>query len=179
MLFFDVDGVLNFPAYPFKEYIVTIETAGRAKNAFTKNFSDEYVDIRVRFHTALPAWLAELGEVFELAWATTWGHQANTYLSPLLGLGDLPVVEFNEPNYELVRRNYIAEWKWDNIVPFAGGRPFVFVDDRAARVATNFPMRLGATQAALDAPMGLTREHVDALLRFAATLAPGVAHHGP
>lgn len=171
LLFLDVDGVLNYPAYPYKEYLLQIDPAGFPKNAFTKSFSsDDVRDFTVRFHTYFPAWLLELAEAFELVWATTWEHQANTYLSPLLGLGTLAVVEFDQPSEEHVQRDCLAEWKWENIARFAGDRPFVFVDDHAGRLAAEYPLKSGTSRAALAPALALLREDVDALLAFARSL---------
>jgi hypothetical protein len=56
-------------------------------------------------------WLRELSDTCELVWATSWGYQANTELSPDLGLPDLPVVSKDQ-------------------VPLYGApRPLVWVDD--------------------------------------------------
>jgi hypothetical protein len=39
-------------------------------------------------------WLRELAGTYELVWATTWEHHANTHIAPLLELPALPVVAF-------------------------------------------------------------------------------------
>ena len=38
-------------------------------------------------------WLQRLAEHADLVWATSWMHQANTDLAPVLGLPQLPVVD--------------------------------------------------------------------------------------
>lgn len=38
--------------------------------------------------------LSRLGERFQLVWATGWEHEANRVLAPILGLPELPVIEF-------------------------------------------------------------------------------------
>ena len=40
--------------------------------------------------------LRQLSTLFELVWATTWGHKANLIIGPTLGLDQLPVIEFND-----------------------------------------------------------------------------------
>ncbi|MBP2323084.1 hypothetical protein JOF56_003469 [Kibdelosporangium banguiense] len=68
-----------------------------------------------------------------LAWATTWLHQANAYVAPVLALPDLPVVEFPESDLQPVagghhwRRD--GSWKWSGVAEFAGGRPLAWLDD--------------------------------------------------
>ncbi|EKX60777.1 hypothetical protein Sipo8835_04445 [Streptomyces ipomoeae] len=64
---------------------------------------------------------------YELAWATTWMHEANEMIGPVIGLpGDLPVIEFSNlfaPDPEGLY------WKTRQVVAWAAGRPFVWVDD--------------------------------------------------
>jgi hypothetical protein len=167
-LFLDVDGVLNYRRMPYSQYDIEVATAEMAKNAFTNSFSDEYVTLSVHLHAPLDAWLAELAEVYELAWATTWEHLANKHIAPLLGLGQLAVVEFSgEPARPFEEA---ASWKWRSLVRFAGERPFAFVDDQADRIAYAHPLREGVTQGVLCTPYGLQRSDVDTLLAFARTL---------
>jgi hypothetical protein len=172
-LFLDVDGVLNVRIMPYQEHAIEVDADLVPQNAFTRRFSGPSVTFNVRLPNSYSGWLAELAAVYELAWATTWEHLANTYLSPLLELGELPVVELSAhpPNPEEVRRDYVAEWKWRNLELFADGRPFAFVDDMAARVAANYPLTPGASRGALCVEYGLTREHVDALLAFAVAIS--------
>ncbi|MEV1076843.1 HAD domain-containing protein [Streptomyces sp. NPDC050211] len=81
--------------------------------------------LRVRLHPGHGARLLALP--YELAWATTWMHEANEMIAPVIGLpGDLPVIEFT---------NLFAKdpdglyWKTRRVVEWAAGRPFVWVDD--------------------------------------------------
>jgi hypothetical protein len=173
ILFLDVDGVLNARVMPYHEYVIEVPNAELASHAFANSFTSDIVELHVYLHSALDEWLAELGGVYEIVWATTWEHLANKHLSALLGLGELGVVEFsaNPPNDEYVRRSYVAEWKWDQLVPWAGVRPFVFVDDLAQRVSANYPLQDGVAQCAVSVEYGLTRELVDELVAHALTLA--------
>jgi hypothetical protein len=143
------------------------------RHAFINTSSGEVATFTVRIPNAYPSWLAELSTRYELAWATTWETLANTYLAPLLGLDDdLPVVEFSKhpPSLDQIQRDEIAEWKWEQLVEFAGGHPFVFIDDAADRLANRFPMRDSSNRCAIFAPHGLLREHVDKLLAHADTM---------
>lgn len=62
----------------------------------------------------------------ELVWATTWMAQANEEVSPTLGLPVLPVVTWtdaaDDPPYGL-------HWKTQDLVGWAAGRRFVWLDD--------------------------------------------------
>jgi hypothetical protein len=98
----------------------------------------------------LPAWAALTGA--ELAWATMWGQQANTYLSPLLGLGELPVVP---PPPWLRSKASVA-------VPWTGGRPFVwFDDDEHERNTAAFLARAPCLMVEVDREEGLQQHHLD------------------
>lgn len=56
----------------------------------------------------------------QLAWATTWGHRANTVIGPAIGLPVLRVVELGESG---------GRWKFPAVERFAAGRPLVWLDD--------------------------------------------------
>ncbi len=72
-----------------------------------------------------PALLA-LADRFDLWWATTWGHDANEYISPRIGLPELPVVEWSRGPRARPDGTF---WKTAELVQHAAGRPFVWVDD--------------------------------------------------
>lgn len=71
-------------------------------------------------------WLAALP--CDLVWATTWMTDANEVISPLLGLPDLPVVEWPDTDDE-PRSPLRLHWKTRALVAWAGKRPFVWIDD--------------------------------------------------
>ncbi|MFE4589391.1 HAD domain-containing protein [Streptomyces laurentii] len=81
--------------------------------------------------------LAGLG--CELVWATTWGEAANEVLAPRLGLPPLPVVDWPEELEEELEEETVAEleadfgaglhWKTRPLSVWAGGRPYVWLDD--------------------------------------------------
>lgn len=62
----------------------------------------------------------------ELVWATTWGEHANEVIAPRLGLPGLPVVTWPDEEDDPVGGRH---WKTAGLVRWAGGRPFVWVDD--------------------------------------------------
>ncbi|SES20425.1 hypothetical protein SAMN04487983_103614 [Streptomyces sp. yr375] len=68
----------------------------------------------------------------ELEWATTWLDDANTVLTPRLGLPTLPVVRWPEDeDDEAVPApgGGGVHWKTRVLVARAAGRPFVWLDD--------------------------------------------------
>jgi hypothetical protein len=68
------------------------------------------------------AWIGELRQVFDVAWATAWNDDANRLLAPLLGIAALPVVTMPAAPFQ----------PCDKVAPiarFAGQRPAVWIDD--------------------------------------------------
>jgi len=65
---------------------------------------------------------------FDLVWCTTWIGEANTMIGPVLGLPELPVVEFDK-EWKLPTRGDGTYFKTHDVVTFACGRPFAWVDD--------------------------------------------------
>lgn len=61
-----------------------------------------------------------------LVWATTWMADANEVISPLLGLPELPVVEWPDTDEDPPPG---LHWKTEPITRWAAGRPFAWLDD--------------------------------------------------
>jgi hypothetical protein len=55
---------------------------------------------------------------YDLVWGTTWEGLANKHIGPAIGLPELPVVHFG-----------FEGCKMPDLVGFAAGRPFAWVDD--------------------------------------------------
>lgn len=56
----------------------------------------------------------------ELAWCTTWEHDANVCIGPHIGLPKLPVIEFGFTAHQ---------WKFNAVLDYAAGRPLAWLDD--------------------------------------------------
>ncbi|MFB9513393.1 hypothetical protein [Streptomyces purpureus] len=105
--------------------------------------------LRVVLHPGHGARLRALP--FELAWATTWMHEANAMISPAIGLpGDLPVIEWPELFAKDPDGLY---WKTRPLLRWAEGRPFAWVDDMITDLDTDH------VAAHHDAPALLLRIH--------------------
>jgi hypothetical protein len=65
----------------------------------------------------------------QLVWATTWMADANELVAPRLGLGQLPVVGFPDDDEDPEPG---LHWKTRSLTAWAGGRPFVWLDDEIA-----------------------------------------------
>lgn len=113
--------------------------------------------------------LIRLADSFELVWATGWEEKANEYLPLLLDLPDdeLPVLTFDG------RAVFgTAHWKLEAIEEYAGERPAAWIDDSLDERCTAWAERRGAPTLLIetDAAAGITDEHVDELLAWAARL---------
>lgn len=56
----------------------------------------------------------------ELAWASTWEHNANEYIGCRIGLPTLPVIEVASRS---------SRWKFGPVLDYAAGRPLLWFDD--------------------------------------------------
>lgn len=115
LLFLDVDG----PLIPFGAPHPPPPTAP----------ADHGNPLLARLDPILGARLLALG--CSLVWATTWMEEANEVVAPRLGLPRLPVLDLPEADGPGLRG---LHWKTRPLVEWAGGRPFVWVDDEIGAV---------------------------------------------
>ncbi|MFF1446682.1 hypothetical protein ACFVYF_00720 [Streptomyces sp. NPDC058274] len=117
LLFLDVDGPLNpYAAQPERrpEGYTTMRVALKPGRP-----------LRVWLHPDHGRMLLGLG--FDLCWATTWMDAANRWIAPVIGLPELPYVDFTGGLF--AERPDGVHWKTEAIVAYARGRPFAWVDD--------------------------------------------------
>jgi len=163
LLFLDVDGPLNpYAAQPERrpEGYTTIRAAvtpGRP--------------LRVWLHPDHGRALLDLG--YDLCWATTWMDAANRWIAPVIGLPELPYVDFTGALF--ADRPDGVHWKTERIMAYANGRPFAWVDDEVspldeAYVAQHHPAP--ALLRFVNPRLGLREDDFAALTRFAASLGP-------
>ncbi|WP_433888265.1 hypothetical protein [Streptomyces sp. CA-111067] len=121
-LFLDVDGPLNPYAAP----------SGRLPRGYAlhrlrpTHWPPEHPDLPVWLDPGHGAHLDWLTAHFSLVWATTWEDDANTMIGPLIGLPELPVVHWPEQRAQSATGLF---WKTAELVRFADGAPFAWVDD--------------------------------------------------
>jgi len=119
--------------------------------------------------------LQRLGSFFELVWATGWQDRANDHLPTIIGVGPLPVIEFDKAG-PAPSRFAAAHWKLGPLDAYSPTRPLAWIDDSfdqscfewaAEREAAGIPTLLVPTEPEL----GLEEAHVAALEIWAAGLA--------
>jgi hypothetical protein len=154
ILFVDVDGVISLFGFAF----------GAEQMPGPLHWADAIAH-------CIPADVGErlvrLAERFELSWATGWEERANEHLPHILRLPfrELPCVTFDG------RAVFgSAHWKIDAIDEFAADRPAAWIDDSVDETCTAWAE--GRAEPTLivrtDPAVGLTDEHVQRLLRWAA-----------
>jgi hypothetical protein len=149
LLLLDVDGVLN----PYG--------APRCPVGFTEYamFPGEEAIRLCRMHGD---WITELGQVFDVAWATSWNDEANRLVAPILGIAPLPVVAMpTAPSRPGAKLSPIAR--------FVGRRPAVWIDDEHTPEAWDWSgARHDPTLLIAIAPeVGLTQDSVREALDWA------------
>jgi hypothetical protein len=123
--------------------------------------------------------LGRLSASFELVWATGWQDRANDRLPQVIGVGPLPVIEFDLPAVGpaagVPTGSVAGHWKLDALDRFAGGRAIAWIDDSldgscfdwaAQREAGGSPTLLAPTEPHL----GIEEGHVAALEAWARAL---------
>lgn len=154
LLFIDVDGVLNPDSV----------SSGRRPDGYMTHrmrptgWEMPRKALRVWLNPSHGGWLMDLP--FELVWGTTWEDEANEWIGPHLGLLELPVVHFEN---KLGRRVNGVHWKTSDLVKYADGRPFAWLDDEISARDGEYVREHHSGPSALIqvAPLvGLTEDHL-------------------
>lgn len=112
---------------------------------------------------------------YELAWCTTWLDEANEWIGPHLGLPVLPVVPFQEL---WSPRSDGTFWKTWDVVRWAEGRPFAWIDDEITDTDREYVAGVHQGPALLltiSPRTGLLPEHFEQLADWATNLAAAEA----
>jgi hypothetical protein len=161
VIFLDVDG----PLIPFKAR--TAVPSDRARAALLAASGNPLLD---RLDPEDGRRLLSLG--CPLVWATTWMAEANEVISPLLGLPELPVVEWPDDHEQsaALRWNTVAlHWKTAFLTKWAAGRSFVWIDDELTEADRRWVAAEHHGRALLhrvDPDVGLTHEDFSAIRQW-------------
>lgn len=154
LLFIDVDGVLNrlvlgLPDIP--EHLTYREVLHRESGGTFPLHMDRADADR----------LLSLTDVVDLAWGTTWEHEANETIGPWLGLPKLPVATRGEDFSKVPGMRRLA-----------GNRPFAWLDDdiwaQDYRLLEQHPAKVLPVK--VDEVTGLTDEHIAQVRQWAQSL---------
>ncbi|MFD7089388.1 hypothetical protein ACFV94_16530 [Streptomyces sp. NPDC059896] len=167
LLLIDVDGPLN-------PYLAL--TAERAPEGYARHWTrpsgwPEDQPLPVLLNPEHGVELLALADRYELVWATTWEDDANAWIGPVLGLPELPYVEWSGPEPRGVPLGTF--WKTPYVLEYAAGRPFAWVDDEITsydRAWTDQRHLAAALLLRIDPGTGLTRPDFDTLAEWAAAL---------
>jgi hypothetical protein len=119
--------------------------------------------------------LRRLGDLYDMVWATGWEEKANDYLPNLLGLPELPFLQFGG-----AARFGSAHWKLAPLDEYCEGRPVAWIDDSFDESCYEWartreaPTLLVPTESAL----GLEEAHTEALIAWAEGLSDEAALPG-
>ncbi|MEU5507919.1 NUDIX hydrolase [Streptomyces fungicidicus] len=133
LLFLDVDGPLNpYAAKPERrpDGYTTIRVPRNETHEDGRGLLHRRRSLRVWLNPEHGGILLQLD--FELCWGTTWMDDANRWIAPVLGLPELPFVDFGD--VLLKERPDGVHWKTGPLVNYAGGRPFAWVDDEQSEL---------------------------------------------
>ena len=104
----------------------------------------------------------------ELVWATGWMEEANDDVSPRIGLPELPVVMWPDPDFDAMDGDQL-HWKTRDLVAWAAGRTFVWVDDEITDADRAWVMENHSGHALLhrvEGHIGCTDSDFDAIQRW-------------
>lgn len=178
LLYLDVDGPLNpYAAKPERrpEGYSTHRMKPEGWIAQHPGKPRAYVKpLRVCLNADHGSRLLDLSDLYDLVWATTWGAEANSFISPVLGLPELPVVDWPTMYGAGPSGTF---WKTRYLIAHAASRPFAWIDDDLGAADRTYAAMHHDGPALLhhvDPRRGLLDEDFAALTAFAVSLhSPG------
>ncbi|GAA1937357.1 hypothetical protein [Kitasatospora viridis] len=161
LLYLDVDGPLN----PFAARLLR-----RPRGYTSVRVDHEPKPFRIRLNPRHGPALLALD--YELCWGTAWMASANQWIAPVVGLPELPFVDFAAVLHK--KRADGVHWKTEPLIGHAAGRPFAWVDDELGELDEAFVAEHHGAPALLhriDPRLGLREQDFAALARFARSVA--------
>ena len=111
--------------------------------------------------------LLRLGDHYDMVWATGWEEKANDYMPNVIGMPELPFL-----NFQGAARFGSAHWKLTPLEQYGRGRSLAWIDDSLDESCYEWarnrpePTLLVPTESAL----GLEEAHTEALIAWASSL---------
>ncbi|MFE5858520.1 hypothetical protein ACFQ61_35550 [Streptomyces sp. NPDC056500] len=165
LLLIDIDGPLNpYGGKPERR------PHGYTTHRMHPNGWTQPRPLRVWLHPGHGQELLALTDRFDLVWATTWKDEANVWVAPVLGLPELPFIDWPVMHGAAPRGTF---WKTQYVLEYAAGRPFAWFDDEITASDREYVEQTHLAAALLlhvDHRIGLTRPDFDALAHWAAAL---------
>lgn len=149
-LFLDVDGVIS----PVADNLAPTTGFGDFRQAEVWGFA-------IWWSPMMISEIIDLSRDVQVRWLTTWGHEAVTELSPVLGLPEFPV----EATLSLVDLS-LPWWKLRAVQRHQP--PFVWVDDDIADSpeAQDYALETNSLAIAPFVDVGLTPDHIAQIRQF-------------
>jgi len=166
----DIDGVISLF---LRTQALAGAAAGAAADGAVEGSFHSIEGIPHFLSSTAAAHLLDLGELFELVWASGWEERANEHLPHLLGLPPrLPFLRFLDPSARGQRQTR-GHWKLAAIDAYARGRPLAWVDDALDEACSAWADRRGAPTLLVQTipELGLTRREAQVLREWATGLA--------
>lgn len=176
LLLIDVDGPLNAFGGPYANQPAPDGSIQyRLKDrSFTDSDGRPWVQggLRIWLDPNHGPMLLTLADRFELAWCTAWRETANEFISPVIGLPELPVVPLPD-GWQTVNEYH---WKIPGVEEYADGRALAWFDDEftvadekwaAKRTADGLPTLI----VRIDPLHGIRQDDVDQVAEWARELS--------
>lgn len=172
ILFLDIDGPLN----PY-EAKATRRPEGYLTKRLHQYWTPEHVHtgewaekgMRVWLNPAHGPMLLGLADRFELTWATAWGQLANKLIGPVIGLPELPTVDFGDLRCDFGSKHIP---KLEAVARYAEYRPCAWFDDEFRSADLDWAAERTKTIAptlfvSIDPAVGLVQADLDAVTAWA------------
>ena len=165
LLLIDVDGPLN----PFAAKPTRRPDGYDTHRLRPAGWEDR--PLRVWLNPKHGAMLLGLTDVVDLVWATTWGHDANLMIGPLIGLPELPVIEVGRPSW--MDGPHI--FKLEPVAKYVGSRAFAWFDDAFEKADLEWARQRDAEGKPtlflrINPAVGIVQDDVDRVAQWARSL---------
>jgi hypothetical protein len=148
-IFVDVDGVLNYDSHEGGGFSHPIVLEGVTYKNIWLN----------KNHATMLLGLAERTGA-QLVWATMWNDYANEFISPAIGLPELPVADVQQAYWN----DTVAAMKARTVKKYAGDSVFVDFDDEY--YIDQLIKDTNGKHIHIDPWYGLTQDHIDIAEKF-------------